>query len=237
MKKKQRILILIVSIILGIIIASQYKVVQQNYLKGISPIKRYQELSNSYTSIVNERDNLERQIDEYESQIKAIEDSMSKENTLVRKLTSDLEKYKMVGGFVDVTGPGIEIIIDNPPSDIIMNYDINLVYDYQLINSLVNELNAAGAEAISINDERIIATSEIRNAGSNISINTVQYKPPLIVKAIGDKDTLHGALDQVFGIANEFHDRGYYFEIKKTDSVLIGKFNGIVDFKYMKVKE
>ena len=229
--------ILMISIILGVFIAVQYKIVQTNYLQGASPIKKDQELSSSFTTIINERDSLKQQIDELESQIKEIEDSASQENALVKRLTEEVTKYKLLGGFADAIGQGIEIQIDNPSTEVGSNFDVNIVNDFDMINTLINELNAAGAEAISINDERIIATTEIRNAGNNISINTIPYKPPFIVKAIGDKNTLEGALNQLFGIASAFRDRGYYFEIRKSDNIEVLKYNGVVKNSYLSPKE
>jgi len=77
---------------------------------------------------------------------------------------------------------------------------------YDDLLKLVNELNAAGAEAIAINDERIIATTEIRNAGNYIVINTNRYSAPFEIKAIGNPDTLEAALKLLGGVAD---DLGY----------------------------
>ena len=54
---------------------------------------------------------------------------------------------------------------------------------------IVNELRAAGAEAISINDQRLIGTSEIRCSGPTITVNGKIFAPPFIIKAIGDTKT------------------------------------------------
>lgn len=55
-----------------------------------------------------------------------------------------------------------------------------------LLLSLVNKMKDAGAEAISINGQRIITTTEISLAGNNVNINTVPTAPPYVIKAIGN---------------------------------------------------
>jgi|LGVE01.1.fsa_nt_gb uncharacterized protein YlxW (UPF0749 family) len=236
MKKKSKnyLLIGIISMILGIIISVQFRVVQGNFLEGSNPFTRLQELNNAYTSVLAERDVLLSEIDEYQTKLNEIESDASRDNYLIKNLTNELEEYKLLGGFLDVNGEGIQIILDNPVNDISKSSDANIIYEYDLINILVNELNAAGAEAISINDERIISISEIRTAGNAVVINKVPQYPPFIIKAIGSKTTLEGAVNQRFGIVSTLREMGYFVEVKKDDQIEILKYNGIIEFNYAK---
>ncbi len=236
MKKKSKnyLLIGIISMILGIIISVQFRVVQGNFLEGSNPFTRLQELNNAYTSVLAERDVLLSEIDEYQTKLNEIESDASRDNYLIKNLTNELEEYKLLGGFLDVNGEGIQIILDNPVNDISKSSDANIIYEYDLINILVNELNAAGAEAISINDERIISISEIRTAGNAVVINKVPQYPPFIIKAIGSKTTLEGAVNQRFGIVSTLREMGYFVEVKKNDQIEILKYNGIIEFNYAK---
>ena len=90
----------------------------------------------------------------------------------------DLERARNLAGLTDLEGSGVIITVnlisfqEYGQSGIIRN-----VYHEDLL-MLVNELNAAGAEALAINDERIIATTEIRDAGDYIVINTNRYSAP-----------------------------------------------------------
>ena len=236
MKKKNKnyLLIGIISMILGIIISVQFRVVQGNFLEGSNPFTRLQELSNAYTTVLTERDVLLSEIDEYQTKLSEIESDASRDNILVKNISSQLEEFKLLGGFLDVQGEGIQIILDNPVNDIGKSSDVNIIYEYDLINILVNELNAAGAEAISINEERIISISEIRTAGNAVVINKVPQYPPFIIKVIGSKNTLEGAVNQRFGIVSTLREMGYFVEVKKTDQIEILKYNGIIEFNYAK---
>lgn len=234
--KKDHIWIGIVCIVLGIAIAVQFKVVQRNYLHGVSPHVKSTELITEVTKLRKDKDVLQKKLANLELKIKQIETSAANENVLIKSINDDLEKYKKFSGLSDVMGPGIEVTVDNPPKEIGITYEINIVYDYESLLNLINELNAAGAEAISINGQRLTAISEIRTAGNNINVNSVPQSAPFTIKVIGHPDTLEGAIGQRFGIVNTIRDKGYLLEIKQYESLTIEKYNGIVDFKHAKTK-
>jgi uncharacterized protein YlxW (UPF0749 family) len=237
MKKKNKNFLLIgfISIILGIVIAIQFRVVQNDFFEGSNPLLRSQELNKAYQDALNEQELLYEQVNQLEAQLSAIEESASTDNVLIKNLSTQLEKYKMLGGFLDVQGQGIQITIDNPVSEVTPGSEINIIYDYEMLNMLVNELKAAGAEAIEINGERIIGITEIRTAGSAIMINTVQKYPPFTIEAIGNKETLDGAVTQIFGIVAAIRNKGYFVEVRKSDDIQILKYGNLIEFDYAKI--
>lgn len=90
-------------------------------------------------------------------------------------------------GFAAVTGPGVRSVVDDAPTEAVRDRDLR-----RLVDGLWN----AGAEAISINGNRLTARSAIRNSGSAIRINNRSMSPPYTVLAIGDPDTLQAQLMQ-----------------------------------------
>ena len=109
MKKKSKnyLLIGLISMILGVIIAVQFRTVQGDFLEGSSPFTRLQELNNAYTTVSEERDTLLEEIDEYQTKLSDIENNASSDNILIKNLADELEEYKLFGGFLDVDGEGI----------------------------------------------------------------------------------------------------------------------------------
>ena len=97
---------------------------------------------------------------------------------------------------------------------------------------IVNELRDAGAEAISINDERITALTEIRCVGSVVNINNVKVGTPFIINAIGNPDTLESALLFRGGIISQLAMSGFEFDIKKQENIVIPAYKGAINFKY-----
>ena len=90
-------------------------------------------------------------------------------------------------GFAAVTGPGVRSVVDDSETEAVRDRDLR-----RLVDGLWN----AGAEAISINGNRLTARSAIRNSGSAIRINNRSLSPPYTVLAIGDPDTLQARLMQ-----------------------------------------
>lgn len=235
--KKDAIWIGSVCILLGIIMSLQFKTVQKNFLQGQSPSQKSAQLVGELTKLKNEKELLTSEIDSLEKKLKEIESTESKGNVVIKNLNEDLLKYKAFAGLTDVYGPGIEIFIDNPSKEANSTFETNLVYDYDVIVNLVNELNAAGAEAISINDQRILSHTEIRAAGENININQVPQTTPFLIKVIGNSDTLEGALTGRFGIVSIIREKNYQIDIKKMEKVTVPRYKGILDYRYSKVVE
>ena len=143
----------------------------------------------------------------------------------------DLERARNLAGLTDLEGAGIVVTVnhisyqESGESGIIRN-----VYHEDLL-MLVNELNAAGAEAIAINDERIISTTEIRDAGDYIVINTNRHSAPFEIKALGNPDTLEASLMLLGGVADTLGE-DLEIKIRKENSIKIPKYNGVLQFEY-----
>ncbi|MBQ1470415.1 MAG: DUF881 domain-containing protein, partial [Schwartzia sp.] len=99
---------------------------------------------------------------------------------------------------------------------------------------VVNELRAAGAEVISINGQRIIATSEIRCAGPTLSVNNVRSAPPYEIHAIGDAATLENALKMRGGVMETLAVWGIQLEIQASENVEVPAYKGTTQYQYAK---
>ena len=104
-----------------------------------------------------------------------------------------------------------------------------------LLLSLINKLKDAGAEAISINGQRIIARTEISLAGDNVNINTVPTAPPYTIKAIGNPDTVEGTLNIRYGIVEVMRNNyGLQVSIAKQEEIEIPRYSGVLRYLYAK---
>ncbi|HWQ51560.1 MAG TPA: DUF881 domain-containing protein, partial [Terriglobales bacterium] len=106
-----------------------------------------------------------------------------------------------------------------------------IIHDTDIL-SVVNELRDAGAEAIAINGERLIATSEIRCAGSIVSVNNNRYAAPYVITAIGDPDALESALKMRGGVVDQLAPWGIGVGIEKGELIKINGYTGGITFKY-----
>jgi uncharacterized protein YlxW (UPF0749 family) len=237
---KKQLAVGIVYVVLGLVLALQFRSVQYDYLEGAASAQKAQELVGKVKKMREEKEQLLNEVNILESKIKSIEEAESKDNVLVRNISAELNKYKMISGLNSVKGPGVVITIDDPPKDPELPSDISVImYNYDLLLSLINRLNEAGAEAISINDQRIISRTEITLAGSNVNINSVPTAPPFTIKAIGNADTLESALNVRFGIIDQMKSERYNLQVtvKKQNEVMIPRYNEVIKFRYAKPTE
>ncbi len=103
---------------------------------------------------------------------------------------------------------------------------------------VINELWAAGAEAISINEQRLVVGTEIRCAGPTISVNNAKYTPPYEIRAIGDPKTLEASLKMRGGVIETLQFWGIQATVKTQNTVKIPAFKGPHKYQFAKpVKE
>ena len=104
-----------------------------------------------------------------------------------------------------------------------------LIHDKDLL-TLVNELKNAGAEAISINDERIINTTSITCDGNVVLINGNKISSPFVIKAIGSQEAILGGIQRPGGYLEKLKEYGLVTSVEKQDNITIYKYNGIIDY-------
>lgn len=233
---KAQISVAVVCIALGIMLALQLRTVKD--VGGIVSPQRAQELAIQINKLNQEKNKLIEERNSYLDRIKEYEDEAASGDVYLQRLREDLLKMRMVAGLEDVQGPGIIVTVSDPPvsEDVIDTFSL-VMYYYEYLLMLVNELNAAGAEAISINEQRVIANTEIRIAGYHLNINGVKFAPPMVFKAIGDADTLEAALKLKNGLVETMTRDGILVNIKKTDNLIVPKYSRIYRFKYAKPVE
>jgi uncharacterized protein YlxW (UPF0749 family) len=157
----------------------------------------------------------------------------------VKTLSEELRKAQFSAGLTDVKGPGVVITLNDskqpfptaqmPPG----MAPPNIVHDTD-INQVVNELKAAKAEAISVNDQRLIATSPVRCAGPTVFVNDTPQTPPYVIKAIGDPKVLMTALNLPGGIADQMRniDKAMFKVEKSPKPIVIPAYSGGIEPKY-----
>ena len=116
------------------------------------------------------------------------------------------------------------------------NPNLYLIHDDDLLK-VINELRAAGAEAISINGQRLIGTSEIRCAGPTLSVNNVRSAPPFEIRAIGDSKSLESAIRMRGGVAETLKVWGIQLEVSTSQSVYIPAYKGTASHNYAHTTE
>lgn len=177
-----------------------------------------------YDRVYEELENADRQL-EKERQV-----SISSDDTSVEK-QEELKKINTYLGLTDVEGEGIIITLRDNTTSLISSAD-NLVHDGDL-RAVVNELKNTGAEAISINGQRIVPSTTITCAGTVIQVNNEIVGSPFVMKVIGDQNMINNVMRSGGFLEKLQQEYGIGIEAKKSDNIKIDKYNGVLTQKYI----
>lgn len=171
---------------------------------------------------------------------KEVENAQGKvESTTETANFSLLEGFKKDLGLTKVSGPGLEITIDD--GNLLTRAEKSEINDANLVQAsdirdIVNLLSAAKADAISINDQRIISNSPISSVGTTILVNNSHIAPPFVINAVGDSDTMLQRLLNKTLLPDIYSRRvkaNISFEIAKKSGIIIGIYNGDLKSNYL----
>lgn len=119
-------------------------------------------------------------------------------------LNQSLQENKVFAGLTEVEGPGVTVTLrdsQKPPPATVSPTDV-IIHDVDVLK-VVNELWAAGAEAIAVNNHRVSVGTSFRCVGPVILVDGTRIASPVVIRAIGDPDTLLGALNLPGGALTE----------------------------------
>lgn len=219
--KQGRAALAFVCVVLGIMLAVQFRTTQD--IRSTIPFQRAEDLSQRLKQTEKERDFALRQLQELQN------------STLSESISMEAELFRMAAGDLPVQGPGLVVTIDDSKRAMKLgeNPNLYLIHDDDMLK-VINELWAAGAEAISINDQRLVIGSEIRCAGPTISVNNSRSSPPYEIRAIGDPKTLEASLKMRGGVIETLQFWGIQATIKTQPLIKVAAFKGAHKYQFAK---
>ena len=221
--------------ILVLIIFMQFKVVYQTDITSIDTM-REEDLKTELASWKSKYDDAEEKYQEVIETLNKYKEESSSDTETKKNLEEELEKLKLMLGITDVEGPGLIITLNEPENlDSDSEEEAKQKISYSELMLIVNYLKDAGAEAISINNQRIVNTTDIVEIGENstfIKINSQRVSPPYEIKVIGDAEYLKSTLIGV-GYVSKIEGWGQKIEFDSKKKITINKFNGKMNTKYI----
>ncbi|MFN3729492.1 MAG: DUF881 domain-containing protein [Fimbriimonadaceae bacterium] len=132
-----------------------------------------------------------------------LENAMAERSEEGKVLNDSLQEVKVLAGLTEVEGPGLTVTLrDSKRLDEGVSMNDKIIHDQDVLK-VVNELYAAGAEAISVNGIRVVSGTSFKCVGNTILVDGVRIATPVVVQAIGDADTLEGGLLIPLGVVAE----------------------------------
>lgn len=225
----------LVAMVLGVMVTIQYK--QSAAARALGSVSsatdsRTKQLSQQLNGLQTESQSEQKQLQQLNAELTGYEQQASSDNTKLLALQSKLTSAKILAGTTAVKGPGIEFTVnDGTPPPGAQDPQDYLTHDW-LVRMLVNELFATGAEAVSINGYRIVATSGIFCRGPVITVNGQRMTAPFVFKAIGNAHIMSVGLQMSGGIFDKLRGPGFNLNIspiKTKTKLLIAAYSGTVE--------
>ena len=234
LKKKGKIIVTITigiaCLALSLVMFMQFKLVNETDITSIENM-REEELR---TELAAWKERYEEANAQYQEKSNTLQEYKEKEESDAETenlVNAELANVNLILGKTDVEGEGITITLRDSSND---DGDL-LTITTDNLNTIINELKMAGAEAISVNEERIINMSDIVeiNDRSLILVNGQRVISPYIIKAIGDQTYLESTLVGKGGSIDELRKQGYDIAVEKSDNITIQKYNQEINTKYI----
>lgn len=219
----------IMCFILTAVIFIQVKTINQTNITELE-LMRESELKAEISSTKAKTNEIETKLLETNNKIAEYQEAINKGKEASEILEAELQESENILGKTEVTGEGIIITLSSK--------DKQVTPDDLL--ELVNELRDAGAEAISINDRRVIYKSYIVyfNGTEYIKMDGDRILEPYVVKVIGNTTHLESAVAQKkYGYIDKKIAEGKNVFLEKQESVTVNPYNGKLDFEYVKEEE
>lgn len=230
--KTWQIPIAVACIILGIMVGLQYRAHSASTPIQVDDRRKMLELVRTLEA---ERNKMSAEISDLRSRISEMETASNKVGVVGKQIQEQLNNSRIEAGLTGMKGPGIVVVLSDSPRTPPVNTDpyFYIVHDVDL-TALVNELWSAGAEAVSINEQRIVTRTSIRCVGPTVLVNGVRIAAPYTVKGIGPGD-LETALRMPGGFLDSMAaliGNGGQVSISRADEVTIMPYEGSIAFRY-----
>jgi uncharacterized protein YlxW (UPF0749 family) len=221
--------IALVCVVLGFMLSMQFKVQKQVTLADVSRLQRSEELAAQLKTAEKQRDDLAADVADLRKQLS----DMASAQVEYKALAEQLHLAQVAAGLVPLAGPGVVVTLDDSSRPVTPGENANnfIIHDEDVLR-VVNELLAAGAEAISINGQRVTGRTEIRCTGPVITINGVRTAPPLQITAIGNPEELEAALLMKGGVAEAVRFWGIQLSVKKENAVTVPAYKSSLRLQY-----
>ena len=216
----------LVCLVFTAVIFIQFKTINQTDITSLENM-REDELRTEISTYKQKSEEIEAQIQETNETLTEYEQALASDQKASELINEELEKSNNLGGKNAVTGSGIIVTLTDTRAQKITSEDLLL---------LLNELKQSGAEAISINDQRIVYDSYVVDiADTYISVNGERIVSPYAVKAIGNSTYLESGLSKKqYGYIDTKLTEGKDVTLTRQDKITINAYTGNLKFEYAK---
>ncbi|WP_053362080.1 DUF881 domain-containing protein [Bacillus sp. FJAT-27251] len=222
--KTNRIILALVSLVLGFMIAFSYRITETAHEGQVITDRQWEQDLNLRNQLIEQEKlnrTMQQELHEKQEMVREFEADLANEAQVYFNLAEDAEKYRMYLGKVKVKGSGVKVTLADgeydPAQDNINNY---LVHEHHVFK-VINELYISGASAVAINGQRLTHNSYIICDGPVITVDGNQHPAPFEISAIGDPEVLVSALNITGGVKDQLVNDQIIFSLQAVNNLVM----------------
>lgn len=212
-------------VILGVIIGVQFNTVKQQ--RVTTENQRLSEATAALNQLQAEHDALLKRNEALEKTLKDFQEG---------NFGEEMEQLLTFAGLTEISGEGVTVTMNDSSTKGSGDMNAYLVHAEDLL-AVVNELYAAGAEAVSINGQRMVGSSAITCAGSIVMVNGVRVAAPFEIRAVGESAVLDSALHFPGGVIDNLAPWGIEISVRRETAVTVPAYTQTALFRQTEEEE
>lgn len=205
-------------VLVGILISLQLKNLNRKDFESYYENQDLLLIQDEVMALIRQNNTLADENQKLSDYVNSLSDELTGDDIILQQIIEEKSSAEIFAGMTDISGPGLTILMDFGPDVPVKSGTVLLI---------VNELRAAGAIAISVQNERIVAMTEIREVGTvnpQIMINGNQYSSvsAFSIKAVFREDELNRGVELISAITEQIDSYGS-ISVNSTDNVIIDR--------------
>ena len=231
----------LMAVILGLVLAWQLQGPRATPPVGYTPGDPRDRTVNTIEQLETEQSALKAEIARLRADLATFQSQAAEETDRLRRLNNELDAQRAIAGLTAVRGLGVVVTLDdsnirNIPAS--SDPDAYLVHEFD-VQDVANVLWLAGAEAISVNDERIVSNTSVYCVGSTVMVNTTRLSPPYTIRAIGEPGILAETLrnpSYLTSLRQRVERYGIKFQVAQSAKTTLPAYIGGFSVKHCSLK-
>lgn len=224
--------LLLPAVLFGLLVSVQWRTQSE---RNELTVRYNTPLLDAAKTLQNEQNALKVDLAHLRADLDQIQASASTQSGSAKDLQARIDELKQIAGLSDRTGDGVIITLDDARSaSAAKDIEKSICHNTDLTD-IVNQAWRGGAEAIAVNDERIVGSSSIYCVGSTIMVNGTLMSPPFSVVVIGPQNDLLATYDDPTQLRDIKQRRDVYglgFRVSRASGLRVPSYRGALNVRY-----
>ena len=226
-------MLLVPAILFGLLVTLQWRTQAE---RSELSVRYNAPLIDAAKALQKEQDDLKTQLAQLRARLDEIQRNASSQSGAAKELQTRLDELKASAGLTPQTGDGIIVQLDDARNVSVSSRDVDKSICHATdLTDIINTAWKGGAQAMAVNDERIVSSSSVYCVGSTIMVNGTLMSPPFSIAAIGPQNAMLAAFDdptQLQDIKQRRDVQGLGFRVTRAGAVHVPAYSGALNVRF-----